>query len=147
MQHFPLEIPKDGLSPDKGEELFEEIKTRVEKTLPRKYGEYAWIRPGTWALINECAKLRRLDRLTQAKGWRLSQRIYDALRRGIIERARKAGEGIMAHLIKGNAKEAWRILRVWYRITKGKAAKPCYHQMEKQTMEQEALYDYVPPPV
>ena len=28
----------------------------------------------------------------------------------------------------------------------GKAAKPCYHRMEAQTVEREALYDYVPPP-
>ena len=27
-----------------------------------------------------------------------------------------------------------------------KAAKPCYHRMEAQTVEREALYNYVPPP-
>ena len=30
-------------------------------------------------------------------------------------------------------------------MVEGKAAKPCYHRLEAQTVEREALYDYVPP--
>ena len=63
-----------------------------------------------------------------------------------MERARRAGEKVMGHLAEGNSREAWRTLSGWYRAVEGKAAKPCYHRMEAQTVEREALYDYVPPP-
>ena len=52
----------------------------------------------------------------------------------------------MAHLAKGDSREAWRTLRRWYRVAEGKAAKPCYHRLEAQTVEREKLYDHVPPP-
>ena len=52
----------------------------------------------------------------------------------------------MGHLGEGNSREAWRTLCRWYQVVEGKAAKPCYHRLEKQTVGREALYAYVPPP-
>ena len=63
-----------------------------------------------------------------------------------MERARRAGEEVMGHLAGENSRAAWRTLSGWYRAVEGKAAKPCYTRMEEQTVEREALYDYVPPP-
>ena len=62
-----------------------------------------------------------------------------------MERARRAGEEVMGHLAGENSRAAWRTLSGWYRAVEGKAGKPCYTRMEEQTVEREALYDYVPP--
>ena len=102
--------------------------------------------PGTWALVDERAKLRHLQRLTQAEGRRLGRRIHAALKADRVERAQQAGEKVMGHLGEGNPREAWRTLGGWYKTVSGKAAKPCYHRLERQTAEREALYARVPPP-
>ena len=46
----------------------------------------------------------------------------------------------------GEPKEAWRVLKGWYRQCTGKAPKPCYQFMAKQTTERVELYAKVPPP-
>ena len=48
----------------------------------------------------------------------------------------------MAAFEEGDSREAWQILRLWYRKADGFAAKPCYTTMDKQTEEREALYSY-----
>ena len=88
-QRFPLQLPKTGPA-DEGEKLFEEIKAKIEKPPKRKWEENAWIRPGTWALVDDRAKLRSLGRLTQAEGRRLTRRIHAALKGDRIECARRA---------------------------------------------------------
>ena len=52
---FPLQLPKTGPS-NKGERIFETLKTEIDKPEKRKREENFWIRPGTWALVNEWAK-------------------------------------------------------------------------------------------
>ena len=77
----------------------------------------------------------------------MTPRIHAAIKGDRVERARRAGEKVMGHLAEGNSREAWRTLGGWYRVVEGKAAKPCYQQLEKQTVEWEALYARVPPPL
>ena len=53
---------------------------------------------------------------------------------------------VIGHLVEGNTREAWCTLGGWYKAVAGKAAKPCYQRLERQTAEREALYARVPPP-
>lgn len=68
------------------------------------------------------------------------------LKAGCIKRTRSTQEALMSLLISCNVKEVWRSLRGWYHKTWHKVPKPCYTSLEKQTLEQEQLYDRVPPP-
>ena len=124
-KRFPLHLSTTGPATE-GEKIFEVLKTKIEKPARREREENAWIRPGTWALVDERLKLRSLGRLTQAEGRRLTRRIRAALKGDQVERARRAGEEVMGHLARGNSREAWRTLIGWYRAVEGKAAKPCY---------------------
>ena len=90
-KRFPLQLPNTGPATE-GERIFETLKTKIEKPEKREREENAWIRPGTWALVDERAKLRALGRLTQAEGRRLTRRIHAVLKGGRVERARRAGD-------------------------------------------------------
>ena len=142
-KRFLLKLPRAGRS--SGEKLFEQLAGKIDKPDHRERPENAWIRPGTWALVDERAKLRHLQRLTRAEGRRLTRRIHAALKADRVERARQAGETVMGHLAGGDVKEAWRTLGGWYKAVTGKAAKPCYQRLERQTAERETLYAHVPP--
>ena len=143
-KQFPLTLPRAGRS--EGEKLFDQLAGQVIPPAHRNRDENSWIRPGTWALVDERAKLRHLRRLTQAEGRRLGRRIHAALKADRVERARQAGEKVMVHLEKHNLREAWRTLGAWYKTVEGKASKPCYHRLARQTVEREELYAEVPPP-
>lgn len=130
----------------KGEKLFEEIKSPIKRTPKREWKDNSWIRPGTWALVNERVKLQLLERLTQAEGRQPTQRIHAALKGDKIECVRKAGEEVMAHHVKGDSREACCTLYARYRLAEGKTAKPCYHKLETQLAEREKLYNHIPPP-
>lgn len=129
MRRCPLEIPKEPL-PDEGDELFEQIKAQVKKTLPWDFVANAWIHPGTWAIINERASLRIHNLLTQRMSRHFYRRIRAALKNDRIERARRAGEAVVTKLINCKVKAAWHILRDWYRAMEGKAGKSCHHRMD-----------------
>ena len=101
---FPLTLPRAGRS--SGKKLFEQLACKIDKPDHRRREENAWIRPGTWALVDERANLRHLQRLTQAEGRRLTRRIHTALKGDRVERARQAGEKVMGHLAEGNPREA-----------------------------------------
>ena len=126
--------------------MFEELVEAVEKLPKRERPESAWVRPGTWALIDERAARRKEGNLTQREARRLGRKIAAALKEDRKERARKAGEAIMMELKDGNVKEAWRILKGWFREAGGTTVKRCYASMEHQTVEREALYDFQAPP-
>ena len=84
---FPLTLPRAGRSD--GEKLFEQLAGRTDKPDHRERPEKAWIRPETWALVDERAKLRHLQRLTRAEGRRLGRRIHAARKTNRVERARQ----------------------------------------------------------
>ena len=85
-KRFPLKLPRTGRS--SGEKLFEQLACKIDKPDHRRREENAWIRPGTWALVDERAKLRQLQRLTQAEGRQLTRRIHAAIKGDRVERAR-----------------------------------------------------------
>jgi hypothetical protein len=52
----------------------------------------------------------------------------------------KVGAAVEAELAKGNVQEAFCHLKGWYRAVTETQAKPCYHTMERQTLEWVDLY-------
>jgi hypothetical protein len=50
------------------------------------------------------------------------------------------GAAVEAELTGGNVQEAFRHLKGWYRAVTETQAKPCYHTMERQTLERVDLY-------
>ena len=57
-------------------------------------------------MVDQRTSLRREDRLSQAEGRKLGRKIKAALKADRRERARRAGEKLMAHLEKGKIREA-----------------------------------------
>ena len=95
-KRFLLQLPRAGRS--SGGKLFEQLACKIDKPDHRRRKENAWIRPGTWALVDERAKLRQLQQLTQAEGRRLTRRIHAAIKGDRVERARQAGEKVMVNV-------------------------------------------------
>ena len=91
----------------KVEAKFEELRGKVEPPPQREWPEKNQNRPGTWALIDQRAAMRRAGKLTQRMGRRAGRKIQASLKLDRIERARRCGEGIIAHLAAGEAKEVW----------------------------------------
>ena len=110
--------------------MFEELVDTLEKPPAKERPESAWVRPGTWSLVDRRAELRKAGRLTQREARRLARAIRASLKLDRQERARKAGEAIMMELLAGNIKEAWRILKAWHWEADGAATKPCHASME-----------------
>jgi hypothetical protein len=57
-----------------------------EKVEHRERPECKWIRPGTWALIDQRAKFRKERNLTMAEGRRFGCGIHASLKADRIER-------------------------------------------------------------
>ena len=104
---MPMEMPAIGPRTE-GKAAFAVLQDKVEPTPRREWPVNNWIRPGTWALIDQRAAMRRAEKLTQRMGRRAGRKIQASLKLARIERARKCGERIMGHLEDGDAKEAWR---------------------------------------
>ena len=123
-----------------GKRMFEKFAEEISKPMRRDRDSNSWIRPGTWLLIDQRTSLRREDRLSQAEGRKLGRKIKAALKADRRERARRAGEKLMAHLEKGKIREAWGTIWGWHKNVEPKAAKPCSRTMEEQTKGREDLY-------
>jgi hypothetical protein len=50
------------------------------------------------------------------------------------------GAAVETKLAGGNVQEAFRHLKGWFRAATEMQAKPCYHTMERQTLERVNLY-------
>ena len=130
-----------------GEELFERLRTECENPKRREREENSWIRPGTWAIINRRAELRKAGQLTRKRDtFLLNRKVRNTLKADRIERARWVGEKAVLHLADGDVVEAWQGLRGWYRTASERAPKPCHDTMETQTVEREELYGYLESP-
>ena len=129
-----------------GEAMFEELRKACQRPERRELPDNAWIRPGTWSLIDRKAELRKANRVSYSEGRKLGRKIRASLKADKIERARRVGEQASIHQQNGEVGEAFRALNGWYREAGDRAPKPCYQTMEDQTVEREKLYDYVKPP-
>ena len=83
----------------RGDVMFEELVDTLEKPSAKERPENAWVRPGTWPLVDRRAELRKAGRLTQREARRLARTIRALLKLDRQERARKAGEAIMMELL------------------------------------------------
>ena len=127
---FPIQLPKGGPR-TRSKALVEQLQEAGIAPESRDRVKNAWIRPGTWSLIDKRAAIRRAGNLNQAVGRRLGRAIKSSLKADRIERARKVGEEIMGHLAKGDAKEAWRCASGWYKPPGEIQAKRCHDSMEQ----------------
>ena len=106
----------------------------------------ARIRPGTWATVDERAAKKNVGTLTRRLGRKLTRRIKRLLGEDRVERARRAGEKATLLPAEGNEKEAWAVVKGWYRQATEKPSKPCHRTMARQTKEREDLYARQEPP-
>ena len=60
--------------------------------------------------MDQRTSLRREGRLSQKEGRRLGRKIRASLKEDRRERARRAGEKPMMHLLKGEVRESWAII-------------------------------------
>lgn len=142
---FPIQLPKGGPK-TRGEALVEELQEAVLPPETRDKVKHAWIRLGTWSLIDKRAATRRAGNLNQNMGRRMARAIKASLKADRVERARKVVEEIMGHLAKGDAKEAWRCSSGWYKPPGEMQSKRCHASMERQTVKRELLYARTPSP-
>ena len=97
-------------------------------------------------MIDDRATMRRGGRLKQRDDRQRGRRIAASLKEDRKERVKKAAEDIEGHLADGDAREAWRIAKAWYRTSEDRTPKPCFESLETQTVERETLYGRIPPP-
>ena len=120
--------------------MFEELVDTLEKPPAKERPENAWVRSGTWSLVDRRVELRKAVKLIQHESCRLARVIKTSLKLDRQERARKAGKAIMMELLGGNIKEAWRILKAWHWEAGGTTTKPYHASMERRSVEREELY-------
>jgi hypothetical protein len=97
-----------------------------------------WISEESWRLIAHRAMLHRTCRLCKTGGRHLNRQIDVSLQKDWTDHA--VGATVEDKLAGGNVQEAFRHLKRWYRAAMEMQAKPCYHSMERQTLEQVDLY-------
>ena len=102
---------------------------KVKKPTRREREVNSWIRQGTWLLIDQRTSLRREDMLSQVKGRKLGRKIKAMIMIDRRERERRAGEKLMAHLERGEVREAWGKIWGWHKTVEPKEAKPCFCTM------------------
>ena len=91
--------------------MFEELVEEVAELPKRERPGNDWIRPGTWALVDERASKRKQGALTQAEGRRLTRAIHKAFAEDRKLRAARAGHEIIAYLEAMEYRKAWGTLR------------------------------------
>ena len=126
--------------------MFEELVEEVAELPKRERPGSDWIRPGTWALVDERASKRKQGALTQAEGRRLTRAIHKAFAEDRKLRAARAGHEIIAYLEAQEYRKAWGTLRAWHKEVDPAASKPCYDTLEEQAVGRENLYRARAPP-
>ena len=91
--------------------MFAELAGAIEKLPKRDWEENAWIRPGTWAAVDERGAKKNAGTLTRREGRKLTRRIKRLLDEDRVERARRAGEKAVLLRAEGKEKEAWAVVK------------------------------------
>jgi len=84
--------------------------------------------------------LRTSGRLTTAARRSMKRAMWASLANDRRERTKRVGESIEAKLANGDAQEAFRHLKGWYRDASETEARPCKQMMERQTDKWIELY-------
>ena len=114
-----------------GEEMFAKLADAIDKPPKREWVENSWIRPGTWAVVDEHGSKKNAGTLKRQEGRKLTRRIKRLLGEGWVERARRAGEKATLLRAEGKEKEAWVVVQGWYRQATEKPSKPCHRAMAR----------------
>jgi hypothetical protein len=138
-QQFPLQFPPVE-EQDQQTGLFGELQKTCEENVTMWGMKNDWILEESWQLLAHQATLRHTGRLCQMGGRCLNRRIGISLQKDRTNRTAMVGAAVEAELAGGNVQEAFCHLKGWYRAATEMQAKPCYHTMERQTMEWVDLY-------
>ena len=137
-QCFPVQLefgPQDEMTTN-----FEKLRVLCDEPDPKKRPQNNWISEDTWKIVRHMTMLRTSGRLTTAARRSMKRAMWASLANDRRERTKRVGEAIEAELAKGDAQEAFRHLKGWYRDASETEARPCKQMMERQTEERVDLY-------
>ena len=137
-QRFPLQL--EFGTQDEMTTTFEKLRALCDKPDPKKRPQNNWISEDTWKIVWNMTMLRTLGRLTSAGRRSMKRAMWASLANDCRERTKRVGKSNRAKLAKGDAQEAFRHLKGWYRDTSETEAWPCKQMMERQTEERVELY-------
>jgi len=125
--------------------LFTQLMEHHTRTPPTTYPPRdAWIKNDTWALIDQRnAALKQLAPPAELKP--LRKAIRKKIRRDRAIRLKETGETIQTHLDADDPKEAWRLVKVWYR-QQARAPPPTPADLTAIEREYRTLYTRQEPP-
>ena len=83
--------------------MFAKLVDAIDKPPKREWAENSWIRPGTWAVVDERGSKKNAGVLRRQERRKLTRRIKRLLGEDRVERARRAGE--KATLLRTEGKE------------------------------------------
>jgi hypothetical protein len=138
-QRFPLHLPPVK-EQDQLTRLFGELQNTCMENATQWQMKYDWILEESWRLIAHQVMLCRTGRLCPTGGRCMDCRIGVSLQKDWTDQTAKVGAVVEAELAGGNVQEAFRHLKGWYSAVTEMQAKPCYHTMERQTLERVDLY-------
>ncbi len=138
-QRFPLGLPPVE-EQDQQTRLFGELQKICEENATMRRMKNDWILEESWRLLAHRATLCHTGCLCQTGGRCLNCQIGVSLQKDRTDRTATVGATGEAELTGGNVQEAFRHLKGWYRAATETQAKPCYHTMERQTLERVNLY-------
>jgi len=145
--HNRTQLPHIPARSDEGgpNRLFHELLRLHNCPTPHTYPPRdAWIVTDTWALIDQRnAALKRLAPQEELRP--LRKAIRKKVGRDCARLLQQTGEAIQAHLDADETREAWRLLKVWYRH-QAPATPPTPTDMHNMEKEYCALYTAATPP-
>jgi hypothetical protein len=112
-QRFPVQLefgPQDEMTTN-----FEKLRVLCDEPDPKKRPQNNWISDDTWKIVRNMTMLRTSGRLTTAARRSMKRAMWASLANDRRERTKRVGESIEAKLAKGDAQEAFRHLKGWYR--------------------------------
>ncbi len=138
-QQFPLRLPPVE-EQDQQTHLFGELQKTCEENATMRQMKNDWILEECWRLLAHQVTPRHTGRLCQTGGRCLNRQIGVSLQKDRTNRTARVGAAVEAELTGGGVQEAFCHLKGWYRAATEMQAKPCYHTMERQMLEQVDLY-------
>ena len=120
---FPLQLPPVE-EQDEQMHLFGELQKTCKEDTPMRRKHIDWISKESWRLIANRAMLRRTGHLCQTGGRRLHCQISASLSRDRADQTAMVNSMVKAEDPGGNAQEAFRHLKGWYRATLETQTKP-----------------------
>ena len=94
-----------------GEEMFVKLADAIDNPPKREWAENSWIRPSTWAAVDEHGSKKNAGVLKRQEGRKLTRRIKRLLDEDQVERVRQAGEKATLLRAEGKEKELWAVVK------------------------------------